>query len=65
MCEATQERRGCISGVEYFGPFAEAGVGGEKEAGWFIEFAQQREQQCAVGCASSPAQPGHSPATLY
>src|SRR5580658_3871869 len=45
MCEAVEES-GCHFGVaEDRGPLAEAQVGGDDDAGAFVEFAQQVEQQ--------------------
>ena len=44
------EQSCCHLGIaEYGGPFAEAEVGGDGDAGALIEFAQQMEEQRAAG----------------
>ena len=45
VCEPVQEGGGHFGITEHFRPFAEAEVGGDDDAGAFVEFAQQMEQQ--------------------
>ena len=45
MGEAIEQGRGHLGVTEDRGPFAEAEVGGDHDAGAFVEFAQQVEQQ--------------------
>ena len=48
MGEAIEERGGHFGITEHAGPLAEAQVGGDDDAGAFVEFAQQMEQQSAT-----------------
>lgn len=48
MREPIEERGGHLGIAEYGGPFAETQVGGDDDAGAFIEFAQQVEEQRAA-----------------
>jgi hypothetical protein len=45
MGEAIEQSRGHLGVAEDRGPLAEAQVGGDDDAGAFVEFAQQVEQQ--------------------
>lgn len=51
MGEAIEERGRHLGVAEHAGPFAEAEVGGDNDAGALVEFAQQMEQQSAARCA--------------
>ena len=44
MGEPVEERGGHLGIAEHAGPFAEAQVRGDDDAGAFVEFAQQMEQ---------------------
>ena len=46
--EAVEEGCGHLGIAEDGGPFAEAQVGGDDDAGALAEFAQQMEEQCAT-----------------
>ena len=48
MREAIQQGGGHFGIAEYLGPFAEAEVGGDHDAGAFVQFAEQMEQQRAA-----------------
>ena len=48
MGEPIEERGGHLGVAEHAGPFAEAQVGGDDDAGAFIEFAQQVEERRAA-----------------
>ena len=45
MGEPIEERGGHLGIAEHAGPFAEAQVGGDDDAGALVEFAQQMEEQ--------------------
>ena len=47
MGKPIEERGGHLRIAENDGPFTEAEVGGDDEAGALVEFAEQTEQQCA------------------
>ena len=51
MGEAVEQGGGHLCIAEDRGPFAEAEVGGDDDAGAFVELAQQVEEQGAAGCA--------------
>ena len=51
MGEAVEQSRGHLGITKDRGSFAEAEVRGYDDAGAFVEFAQQVEQQCPTGCA--------------
>ena len=51
MGEAIEERGGHLGIAEHAGPFTEAEVGGDDDAGALIEFAEEMEQQCAARSA--------------
>lgn len=51
MGEAIEERRRHFGVAKNTGPFAEAQVCGDHDAGAFVEFAQQVKEQCAAGSA--------------
>ena len=51
MGEAVEQGRGHLGIAKDRGPFAEAQVGGDNDAGAFVEFAQQMEQQGPARCA--------------
>ena len=46
--EAVEERTGHLWIAEDAGPFAEAEVDGNHDAGAFVELAKQAEEQCAA-----------------
>ena len=48
MGEAVEQGRGHLGVTEYAGPFAEAEVGGDDDAGALVEFGEQVEEQCAA-----------------
>ena len=48
MGEPIEQRRGHLGIAEHPGPFAEAEVGGDDDAGTLVEFAEQVEQQRAA-----------------
>ena len=48
--EPVQQGRGHLGIAEDIGPFAEAQVGGDDDAGALLEFAQQVEQQRTTRC---------------
>ena len=47
--QAVEERRGHLGVAKDRGPFAEAEVGGDDDAGAFVELAQEMEEQSAAG----------------
>ena len=51
MSEAIEERGRHLGVAEHGGPFAEAEIGRDDDAGAFIELAQQVEEQGAAGGA--------------
>ena len=51
MGEVIEQRCGHLGVAEDGGPFAEAEVGGDDDAGALIELTQQMEQQCPARCA--------------
>lgn len=51
MGEAIEERRRHLGVAEHAGPFAEAEIGRDDDAGAFVELAQQVEEQGAAGSA--------------
>ena len=46
--EAIEQSGGHLGIAEHFGPFAEAEIGSDDDAGVFIELAEQVEQQRAA-----------------
>src|SRR5664279_1653522 len=48
MSEPVEQRRRHLGVAEYGGPFAEAEIGGDDDAGALIELAQQMEEQRAT-----------------
>jgi hypothetical protein len=46
--EPVEQRGGHLGIAEHAGPFAEAEVGGDDDAGALVELAQQMEQQRAA-----------------
>lgn len=48
MRKAIEQRGGHLIVAEHAGPFAEAEVGGDDDAGALVEFAQQMEEQCTT-----------------
>lgn len=48
MDEPIEQRSRHLGVAKHAGPFAEAEVGGDDDAGALIEFAQQMEEQCAT-----------------
>lgn len=48
MCEAIEQSCGHFGIAEDTGPFAEAKVSGDHDAGALVEFAEQMEQQGAT-----------------
>ena len=55
MGEAVEERGGHLGIAEDGSPFAEAEVGGDHDAGAFVQFAEQMEQQRACLLYTSPS----------
>ena len=51
MGEAVEQGRGHLGVAEDGGPFTEAQVGGDDDAGALVEFAQQVEEQGTARCA--------------
>ena len=51
MGEAVEQGCGHLGISKDRGPFAEAQVGGDDDAGAFVEFAQKMEQQGPARCA--------------
>jgi len=49
--QAVEQCGGHLGIAEHTGPFAEAEIGGDDDAGALVKFAQQVEEQCAAGCA--------------
>jgi len=48
MRQAIEQRGGHLGVAEDAGPFAEAQVGGDDDAGSLVELTQQVEEQCAA-----------------
>ena len=48
MGQAIEQRGGHLGIAEHAGPFAEAEIGGDDDAGLFVELAEQVEQQRAA-----------------
>jgi len=48
MGKPIEQRGGHFGVAEHTGPFAEAEVGGNDDAGALVEFAQQVEEQCTA-----------------
>ena len=48
MREAVEQRRGHLGIAEHAGPFREAQVGSDNDAGALVELAEQVEQQGAA-----------------
>ena len=48
MGQAIEQRGGHFGIAEDAGPFAEAEVGGDDDAGMLVEPAQQMEEQCST-----------------
>ncbi len=46
--EPIEQRSGHLGIAEHLGPFAEAEIGGDDDAGALVEFAEQMEQQCTA-----------------
>ena len=56
----TVEERGSHLGIaEHAGPFAEAEIGGDDDAGAFIELAQQMEEQSSARCTERQVSASH------
>lgn len=51
MRQPVQDGGGHFGITEHFSPFAEAQIGGDEDAGAFVEFTQQMEQQRPAGRA--------------
>ena len=51
--KSIEERGGHLRIAENDGPFTAAEVGGDDDAGALVAFAEQNEQQCAVGFLTS------------
>ena len=48
MCKAVEQGGGHLGITEDAGPFAEAEIGGDDDAGAFLKLAQQMEEQGAA-----------------
>ena len=51
MGQPVEQRRGQLGIAEHVGPFREAQVGGDDQAGLLVELAEQVEQQRTAGLA--------------
>ena len=54
MCQSMEQCCRVLSIAEHTGPFREAQLGGDVQAGFLIQLADQMKEQCTAGVAELP-----------